>query len=235
MPILEVKASGSAARSILLAGGLGAVFGFQAWQLAEFAFGVSMPWYGWLWLFLSQALLGLGIGAIGAPRTRWTCAAPLALALSAPSVWGALALGLRWAPYGVAIVTFSLAAGILNTFVTNTLFPRARTEPAAQALPAQRPAAVRPRAVKCAAGALRQRLADEKARLEFLDAERVRRRSPGFGRQSGDRIVWGELLELELQIVDEELNRIRDTVGHNGAASGSIDKTERLSGQRRSS
>jgi len=235
MPILDVKASTSAQRRILLAGGLGAVFGFQAWQLAEFAFDVSIPWYGSLWLFLGQLLLGLAIGAIRTPAARWKCAAPLALALSVPSIWGAHSLGLRWAPYGVAIITFTLAAAFLNTFITHALLSGIRTGPVAQPPPAWRPAAERPKAAQCAAGALRRRLAEEKARLDYLEAERERRHNPAFGRESGDRIVWGELLELELEIIDEELNQIRNTAAHNGPAPGSINKTERLSGQRRSS
>jgi hypothetical protein len=235
MPILNLKASGSAAGRVLLAGGLGAVFGFQCWQLAEFAFDVSVPWYASLWLFLSQALLGLGIGVIGAPATRWKCAPLMALVLGVPSALGAHALGLRWAPHGVAVVAFGLAAGLFNTLITNALFPRAPAQTGGRFPLTQRPGADRAKTGRGAANALRQRLAEEKARLEYIDAERERRGNQGFGRASGDRIVWGELLELELQIIDEELNRIRNAAGHNGPAPGNVDRIERLSGHRRSS
>jgi len=58
-----------------------------------------------------------------------------------------------------------------------------------------------------------QRLAEEEADLERLDAERKRRGDLGFGRAAEDRIVWGELLELELQDIDEQVNRICGAVG----------------------
>jgi hypothetical protein len=54
------------------------------------------------------------------------------------------------------------------------------------------------------------RLRDEAARLERLDLERERLGDSRFGQFSEDRIVWSELIELELQEVDEQVNRIRD-------------------------
>ena len=55
--------------------------------------------------------------------------------------------------------------------------------------------------------AVRDRLADEKAILDHLDAERESLRNPRFGKAAEDRIVWGELIELELQYLDEQLGR----------------------------
>ena len=55
---------------------------------------------------------------------------------------------------------------------------------------------------------IRQRLAAEKAGLEQLDAERERRGDSRFGRAAEDRIVWNELLDLELQDIDEHVSRI---------------------------
>jgi len=59
-----------------------------------------------------------------------------------------------------------------------------------------------------AANPTRQRLAEEKAHLEQLDAERRRRRDSRFGKVAEDRIIWFELIELELQDLDEQVNRI---------------------------
>ena len=38
--------------------------------------------------------------------------------------------------------------------------------------------------------------------MEYLEAERVRRGDSLFGQSTEDRIVWSELLELELQDID---------------------------------
>ncbi len=58
------------------------------------------------------------------------------------------------------------------------------------------------------ANQLRHRLSDEMHCLEQLDSERQLRGDPGFGKATEDRIVWGELLELELEQIDEEMNRM---------------------------
>lgn len=54
----------------------------------------------------------------------------------------------------------------------------------------------------------RARLAGEKAYLDHLDEERARQGNSGFGMTAEERIVWGELLELELQDIDEQLSRL---------------------------
>ena len=56
--------------------------------------------------------------------------------------------------------------------------------------------------------AARERLAEAVARLERLDTERERRGDSGFGRTAESRIIWGELIELELQEIDEQVSRI---------------------------
>jgi hypothetical protein len=66
---------------------------------------------------------------------------------------------------------------------------------------------------KCNAKTIWQRLAEEKACLEHLDAERAGRGDSGFGRSTEDKIVWGELLDLELQDIDEQVSRICQAVG----------------------
>ncbi len=66
---------------------------------------------------------------------------------------------------------------------------------------------------KCSASTTWQRLAEEKARLEHLDAERASRSDSGFGKATEDRIVWRELLDLELQDIDEQVRRICQAAG----------------------
>ena len=60
---------------------------------------------------------------------------------------------------------------------------------------------------------IQRRLAEGEARLERLDAERARRADASLGRTTEERIVWRELLELELQEIDEQVSRIQDAAG----------------------
>lgn len=62
----------------------------------------------------------------------------------------------------------------------------------------------------------RRRLAEGVAALERLEAEREDRNDPGFGRAIEDRIVWRQLIELELQDIDEQLDRIRSSADRDG-------------------
>lgn len=60
------------------------------------------------------------------------------------------------------------------------------------------------------AGTVQERLAAEKAGLDYLEVERLRRADPNFGRALEDKTIWRELLELELQDADERIRRLRD-------------------------
>lgn len=92
-----------------------------------------------------------------------------------------------------------LAAALFLALFTDRIFRHARRRSG------------RWKSVERGAGRVHQRLAEGRARLERIAAERDGRNDPDFGRTSEDRIVWRELLELELQDVDEEVNRIRET------------------------
>jgi hypothetical protein len=65
----------------------------------------------------------------------------------------------------------------------------------------------------CPVETIRRRLTEQLARLEQLDAERERRGDSRFGKSTEDRIVWGELIELELQDIDEQVSRICGAAG----------------------
>ena len=64
----------------------------------------------------------------------------------------------------------------------------------------------------------RERLAEAVARLERIDAERELRGDSRFGRTAESRIIWGELIELELQEIDEQVSRICSSAGQSTQA-----------------
>jgi len=64
----------------------------------------------------------------------------------------------------------------------------------------------------------RQRLAEAATRLENLEAEREVRGDSRFGMTTENRIVWNELIELELQEIDEQVNRICSAADRNPKA-----------------
>jgi len=207
MPILESKADRSAIRRILLATGLGAIFGFQSWRLAKYGFAVSFPWYGPVWILLSHVCLGFSVGVTAGSTCWWKRGFVLGLVFSIPSALGALALGLRWAPYGVAAITVGLVVGLLIALIADALFPRTRAS-TDQHSRGRLLGTGSAKSEKCSAKTIWQRLAEGKACLEHLDAERACRGDSGFGKATEDRIVWGELLDFELQDIDEQVSRI---------------------------
>lgn len=211
MPILEPKADQSSIRRILLATGLGAVFGFQSWRLAEDGF-VSIPWYGLAWILLSHVCLGFSIGVTAGSTCWWKRGFVLGLVFSSPSAFGALALGLRGVPHGVAAITGGLVVALLIAFIADALFPPAQTS-ADHHSPGRLVGTGKAKSQSCTASTTWQRLAEEKVRLEHLDAERTYRGDSGFGKATEDRIVWGELLDLELQDIDEQVSRICQAAG----------------------
>ena len=57
-----------------------------------------------------------------------------------------------------------------------------------------------------------ERLENEKELLDALAAQRAECRRPGFGIASEERIIWRELLDLELQDLDEQMSRLREEI-----------------------
>lgn len=55
---------------------------------------------------------------------------------------------------------------------------------------------------------LRRRLADSFIRLQNIDLLRAQRDDPNYARTLEDRLVWRELIELELQEIDERIAKI---------------------------
>ena len=60
---------------------------------------------------------------------------------------------------------------------------------------------------------IHDRLAKAAACLERLDEERVVLGDPNLGKSIEERIIWRELLDLELQEFDEQIERLSE-VGH---------------------
>lgn len=54
----------------------------------------------------------------------------------------------------------------------------------------------------------RQRLTQAFSRLQDIQLVRNHRQDPFFGKSAEERVIWRELLDLELQDVDEHLERI---------------------------
>jgi hypothetical protein len=58
------------------------------------------------------------------------------------------------------------------------------------------------------AGVTGKRLVSEIAVLESLERDRIRFKSPLFGKKVEDSIIWRELADLELQEIDEHIGSI---------------------------
>ena len=203
----------TATRRTLLATGLGTIFGFQSWRLAEHVFAVPVPWYGQAWIWLSAVFLGFAIGATARWTSWWKRGPVFALAFSLLSGCGALALGLGWVPLSIAALTEDMVVALLIAFLADAIFP-CKLEPSDQ--PSPEPACMpeaRTTGLEERSTMIKQRLAEEKSLLDQLDSEREYRGDSSFRKTAEDRIVWGELLDLELQDFDEQLNRIRQTAG----------------------
>lgn len=211
MPFVLKWADPSALRRTLLATGLGGIFGFQSWRLAE-CIVVSIPWYGQAWIWLSQVFLGFVIGATAGWISWWKRAPVLGLAFSIPSSWGAIALAPKCVAYSIGAIAEGLAVALLIAFLADAIFPH-KLESSDHhwvGLARLRKTGTTIAEERCSVA--RRRLAEEKALLDQLDREREYQGSD-YRKTMEDRLVWGELLDLELQDFDEQLNRIRQTAG----------------------
>jgi len=135
---------------------------------------------------------------------HWMRGLMLGLVFSTAHAFGAGAQGFRWAPHGIAAITEGLAAGLLLAFLVKALIQP--TSSAATRGPAGHAASD-----EWDRYATYLRLAEEKACLEHLDAEREYRGDVDFGKTTEERIVWKELLDLELQEIDELVTRVCQT------------------------
>ena len=150
------------------------------------------------------------------PILEWKAKRPAVLVILAAAGLGAVSGFLSWrlAEQGVAAIPAGLAAGLLIALVSGRLLLPARMPSDSGCSTAKQAAGADDvKLEECGANAIRHRLAEEKASLEYLDAEREHRRELSFGKTIEERVIWGELLELELQDLDEQLRRICDAAG----------------------
>jgi len=207
MAILDSKADRGIILRILLSTGLGAIFGFQGWRLAQYGFPVAMPWYAALWVFARHLVLGLSLGITASSTPWWKRGVGLGALFSFPSALALCLADLRWAPRGLALCTASISAGVLIAFLTDLICPRRRRD-AHDSVPApEQHTDAKKQNWRERDEDIHLRLAEGKSRLECLDAEREQRREPAFGKTAEDRVVWRELLELELQDIDDRVSR----------------------------
>jgi hypothetical protein len=184
----------------LVSTGLGAVFGLQAWGLAKFGLGVSTRGYGPALMVLSHALMGLSAGASSGRARWWLRGLVLGPAFAAVSVFAAQVPA-------AAAISGGLVTALLIALLADNLMP------CEQPASARRPDTARRVAARSRDTAGARRLREAKTALDRLETERRRRRNPGYGKAAEERIVWGELLELELQEIDEQVSRIRRAAG----------------------
>ena len=109
----------------------------------------------------------------------------------------------------MAIAVSDPAPGLVRRFlraIAEVIF-RPVEKSAGQLDPAREPPGGRSAQAEPYRSPIRDRLVDEMAVLQRLDAERESRRDSRIGKNTEDRIVWGELIELELQELDEQVGR----------------------------
>ena len=196
IPVLEAGKDRGATRRTLLASALGLLLGLQFWKLAEFGFAATIPWYGVAWILSSQVLLGTSTGLTSGFAWDWKRGFVLGLVFSIPSA--AIAMGRSHTALCIAAIAEGLVAGPLIALLVDSLFATA-------------PRLAEIREVKRRVFSRTvERLESEKELLDALAAKRAECRRPGFGIASEERIVWRELLDLELQDLDEQMSRLRE-------------------------
>ena len=77
------------------------------------------------------------------------------------------------------------------------------------------PADEAPMNVRAASCPTHQRLVRGFSRLQDIQLVRNHRQDPHFGKTLEERIIWRELLELEVQDVDEQIERVSGPTGSN--------------------
>jgi hypothetical protein len=218
MPILNSEPERPGVRRMLLGAGLGGAFGLQACRLAISFSGNTLPRFGLAWILASHALLGIILGATAGLARWWQRGLPLGLLFALPCATFTYAIGFRWV--GAAGVVAEALAGLLIALLVDVIMPKARpASRVADARPARKTGSAEPTFGPSATD-IRRRLSEGEAELERLDTERQRRGDPRLGKTAEDRIIWGELLELELQDIDERVSRTGNADGGAGPRRG---------------
>jgi hypothetical protein len=68
-------------------------------------------------------LLGFTIGATVGGKRYWLRGVSLGTLFSLPTLFGAIWLGLKWVPHGVAVLVSGVVAGFLIALLVHAAFP----------------------------------------------------------------------------------------------------------------
>jgi hypothetical protein len=120
------------------------------------------------------------------------------LLLALPPALAVRSSGLAWFPFGFATVLPGMVAANLLAYLVVRFVLGARL-----------PEPYRPRRRRMIIDSpINHRLSDAVGQLERMESERVRCRDRRYGKRAEERIIWNELLDLELQEIDEQIQRI---------------------------
>lgn len=130
-----------------------------------------------------------------------------------PPALGAHSIGMAWIPYCIGVLIIGLVVGLLMGFMVTEIHLSANTSgPACFSMAKAKRHEDRGNADRDAS---RKRLEQGTAWLERLAEERLRLSDSEIGKAAEQRIVWEELLDLELQDIDEQLHHIVSNGEHN--------------------
>ena len=134
-----------------------------------------------------------------------------------PPALGLHALGVTWLP--ATVITVALVVGFFLAYLIIDLVVTATVDGPPEPPPVYAPPALPALPSRPAVTAVGKRLADAKACLDEIDEERKHSGRTGLARMAEQRIVWNELLDLELQDIDEQLEQIRHAHSTPGGSS----------------
>jgi hypothetical protein len=101
---------------------LGLLLGVVEWQVAKASGTASIPWSGVCTIILGRAVLGFAIGVSASKMTWWLNGLVLGFIFSLPPAFGALWVGMKWAPGFVAAIVSGLIIGFLIELITTAGF-----------------------------------------------------------------------------------------------------------------
>ncbi len=205
MRALQTETKPFSLRRTLLASGMGGVFGLEIWWIARNLLPGPIPTFCFLCIVISHILLGFSLGASG--FMGWWKRGLIFGVVISPVTIGSLTVGSTRIVYGLAAMAATLIAALFIGLVSEAVFPRAIT----RIRPVQKHDDTLPMEMfKRAKVSTRDRLSEGRTCLEYLEMERESSGDRRFGRELEDRIIWRELLELELQDMDQR----QDGAGH---------------------
>lgn len=140
------------------------------------------------------------------------CGVVFGLLFGLPPAYAVYSAGAPFLPWSIGALLIGLLVGYLLSFLLLSFVFRA--DATVVALP-PRPSVIAHRVVE-AHTVVEVRMAEEKERLDRMEAERDVRHDRSFEKTTEQRIIWSELLELELEDLDERVDRMRKEMAATG-------------------